>query len=110
MPPNTSSSNVNSDSTQINKKDDNEKLNQDVENLLKESSEYSKRNDARKELIKMLIKKMKKKQTNKMISCKELLNLKKSPEENVITSYHLKLHVLKGVFSISSEQGQSIAS
>ena len=85
MPPNTSSSNVNSDSTQVNKKDVNEKLNQDVENLLKESSEDSKRNNARKEaekkLIKMLIKKMKKKHTKKMISCKELLNLKKSPEE-----------------------------
>ena len=49
MPSDTSSSNINSDSTQVNKIDDNEKSNQDVETLHKENSEDLKRDDAGKE-------------------------------------------------------------
>ena len=53
MPSDTSSSNVNSDSTQVNKIIDNEKSNQDIENLHKENSEDLKRDDAGKEAEKV---------------------------------------------------------
>ena len=68
MPSDTSSSIVNSDSTQVNIKDDNQKSNQDVENLHKENSEDLKRDDAGKEAEKETVKDVDKedeKETNK---------------------------------------------